>query len=72
MAKGILHRTFDGKRYRLHRITGSSITAGEHRGHKRAVTSIVLRLRKEGYHARVTYSKSFGYKVWTDKPLFKR
>lgn len=70
-----LHRTFSGKKLRITVATGHAVINREgiftERAIKREAVSQLERLRREGYHARMVYSKTFGYLVYSSKPWHK-
>lgn len=63
-----LHRTFSGKRLRITVATGHVYTV---KGMKKEAVSQLKRLRREGYDARMVYSETFGYLVYSNKPWYK-
>jgi len=64
MAKPKITRTFNGIQYRLTRVTGN-ITP------KREARKAIKDLRDQGYKARATKSRAFGYLIWSTKPWHK-
>lgn len=70
-----LHRTFSGKRLRLTVATGHAVINKEGvftpRAIKREAVIQLKRLRREGYQARMVYSTTFGYLVYSNKPWHK-
>jgi hypothetical protein len=68
MKKPSVHRIFGDKRLRLTVITGHGSELLGHGGTKREAVSQIIRLRKEGYNARMVYSHTFGYLVYSNKP----
>ena len=75
LKKPSLHRTFSGKKLRITVATGHAVvnrggifTA---RAIKKEAVSQLKRVRGEGYHARMVYSPTFGYLVYSNKPWYK-
>ena len=75
MKKPSLHRTFNGKKLRITVATGHAVINREGtftaRAIKREAVMQLKRLRREGYHARMVYSNTFGYLVYSNKPWYK-
>lgn len=68
LKKPSLHRTFSGKKLRITVATGHGFTE---RYSKNEAVRQLKRLRKEGYHARMVYSPTFGYLVYSNKPWYR-
>ena len=70
-----LHRTFGDKKLRITVATGHAVINREgiftERAIKKEAVNQLKRLRKEGYQARMVYSKTFGYLVYSNKPWYR-